>query len=198
MKNKTGAMEMTVGTIVTIVLLMSALVLGLILTKTIFTNTTDNVNTINDQVKGEIQNLFGSEGKKLIVGLGGQSTATVRQGTDNFGIPFGFAPDNPNAWGLNRDGCKYDIQVSPSSSKDACTNNGWTNPLADIFPGTSNIKFDEVDSNVGYALIKVNVPASMPPCKQRFNVLVKCVGAQYSSETTTGAFEIDVIKKGIF
>jgi len=38
--NKKGYIEMTVGTIVTIVLVMSALVLGLVLTKTIFSDKT--------------------------------------------------------------------------------------------------------------------------------------------------------------
>jgi hypothetical protein len=191
-RDKKAAMEMTVGTIVTIVLLMSALVLGLILTRSIFKSTTENVDTIDAQLKGEIQNLFGSEGKKLIIGLGGESTATIKQGTDSFGIPFGFAP---RAWGANKDGCKYNIELAPTTSNKACTRNGWTSPKDNIFPGTANQGFD-VDGSVGYALMKIDIPVTIPPCQQRFTILVKCNG--YVGETTTSTFDINVIKKGLF
>jgi hypothetical protein len=193
-KNKKGAMEMTVGTIVTIVLLMSALVLGLILTKTIFTKTTENIGTIDDQVKGEIKNLFAEDNTNLVVGLGGQNSATVKQGTDNFGIPFGFSPTNPQIWGVNKDGCKYNIEVV--NQANYCINKGWTNVENSIITGITNVKFDQVDSTNGYALIKISVPADVSPCLQRFSIVVKC--AADTKETTTGYFDLEIIKKGLF
>jgi len=195
-RDKKAAMEMTVGTIVTIVLLMSALVLGLILTRTIFVKTTDNVDSIDNQLKGEIQNLFGSQGKKLVIGLGGESTAIVKQGTDSFGIPFAFAPDDTRLWGTNKDGCKYSILLPGQvTSNKACTKNGWTTPLADVYPGTSNMIFD-VDDNVGYALIKIDIPEEISPCTQTFTIIVKCAGD--AAETTTSTFDVEVIRKGLF
>ncbi len=193
---KRAAMEMSVGTIVTIVLLMSALVLGLVLTRNIFTSTTDNVDTIDDQLKDEIQNLFGSGGKKLVVGLGGESTATVKQGTENFGVPFAFAPDKPQVWGVNRNGCKYSISLAPTTSNKACTKNGWTRPLDDIYPGVTNVDFRDVEDGIGYALIQVDVPLEISPCTQTFTILVKCEGDV--SETTTSSFDLSIIKKGLF
>jgi len=193
-KNKKAAMEMTVGTIVTIVLLMSALVLGLILTKTIFVNTTENVNTINDQVKNEIKNLFAEDNTKLVVGLGGQNTAKVKQGTANFGIPFGFSPTDPLVWGANKRGCTYDVKADEQTTY--CIKNGWPSVGNSIITGTINVIFDQVDSTNGYALIKITVPEDTPPCLQRFRVIVKCTG--YPAETTTGYFDLDVIKKGLF
>jgi hypothetical protein len=196
MKNKRAAMEMTVGTIVTIVLLMSALVLGLILTKTIFKNTTDSVNSINDQMKTEINDLFEQdESKSIIVGLGGESTATVKQGTESFGIPFAFSPTNPQIWGSDNKGCLYNIEVAQASSSDACTKNGWTNPTADVFPGVTNQRFDEVYSNNGFALLKVSIPESIPPCTQRFQITVKC--SKDTSETSSSFFDIKVVKRGL-
>ena len=50
-KNKHAAMEMSVGTIVTIVLLMAVLVLGLVLVRTIFKNSTESIDSIDEQVK---------------------------------------------------------------------------------------------------------------------------------------------------
>ena len=48
MKNhKRAAMEMSVGTIVTIVLLMTVLIMGLVLTRTIFKSSVENINGID-------------------------------------------------------------------------------------------------------------------------------------------------------
>lgn len=193
---KRAAMEMSVGTIVTIVLLMSALVLGLVLTRSIFTTTSDSVDSIDDQVKGEIQNLFGSEGEKLVVSLGGKNTATVKQGEENFGIPFGFAPDNPQAWGLDKHNCRYSIKANPGSGY--CSSKGWANPEKDIITGSKDVIFDSVDQTSGYALMKITVPESCPPCLQRFSITVTCSGSQFSRETTTGYFDLEVVKKGLF
>jgi hypothetical protein len=194
MTNKKGAMEMTVGTIVTIVLLMSALVLGLILTRSIFKSSTENVQIIDDQVKGEINNLFADGDKKLVVGLGGQNTAKVKQGTANFGIPFGFSPTNPSVWGTNKEGCKYSLEVVDQNNY--CIKKGWASVKTNsIITGMTNVIFDEVDSTNGYALIKISVPEDVSPCLQRFRIIVKC--SADSKETTTGYFDLDVIKKGL-
>jgi len=192
-RNKRAAMEMTVGTIVTIVLLMSALVLGLILTKNIFSSTTENVDTIDDQVKGEINNLFSDENSNLVVELGGQNTATVKQGTTSFGIPFGFSPTEPKAWGSSNTGCRYTINIVNQAGY--CINEGWENAEDDVLTGINSVEFDEVDSSNGYALIKINIPEDLAPCLQRFKITVKCAG--YADETITSYFDLEVIKKGL-
>jgi hypothetical protein len=217
-RNKKGAMEMTVGTIVTIVLLMSALVLGLILTKTIFTKTTENVQNIDAQVKGEINDLFGEEGTGFVIRLGNQNTAKVKQGTLNFGIPIGFSPTAPAAWGTNKDNCKYNI--TPINSPQYCIQKGWNNICSvpsgspadtaiSVKTGCGNtgsgasagIPFETYDNGNGYSLIKIDIPANVPPCLQRFSITVTCgkIGStDYSSETVKGAFDIEILKKGIF
>ncbi len=195
-RDKKAAMEMSVGTIVTIVLLMSVLVLGLVLIRTIFTSTSESVDQIDDQVKDEIQNLFGSSGKKLIVGLGSKNTATVKQGTKGFGIPIAFAPDKPSLWGPNRNGCNFSIVVEEATSNRACMKNGWTNPLKDIYPGVKDITFGDVEEGIGTKLIQIDVPLEVSPCTQTFKVVVKCGGDPL--ETTTSSFDIVVIKRGLF
>jgi len=56
-KNKKGAMEMSVGTIVTIVLLMSVLVLGVFLVQKIFQSSTNVVDQVDQQVQNQINQL---------------------------------------------------------------------------------------------------------------------------------------------
>jgi hypothetical protein len=201
MRNKKGAMEMTVGTIVTIVLLMSALVLGLILTKTIFTKTTENVQNIDAQVKGEINDLFGEDGTGFVIRLGNQNTAKIKQGTPNFGVPIGFSPTVPTVWGTSHNACTYTI--TPFTGAQYCQGKGWTNictpvATASVKTGCTNIQFNEFSNNNGYALIKIDIPETVPPCLQRFTIEVKCTGVGGDAEYTKASFDIEVLKKGIF
>ena len=67
MKTKKAAMEMSVGTIVTIVLLMSVLILGIFLVQKIFSSSTNAIDTIDNEVQNQITQLFSDEGNKLAV-----------------------------------------------------------------------------------------------------------------------------------
>ena len=193
-KNKKAAMEMSVGTIVTIVLLMAVLVLGLTLTRVIFRGATESVNDLNQGVKQEINDLFGEENKNIVVGLGSQKSAKVKQGTENFGIPLGFAPDDPSSWGTNKRGCIYNIVAVDQPSY--CIRKGWSNPAGNVLTGVRDVTFDEIDDNNGYALIKLDIPEDIPPCLQRFQVDVGCAG--HLDEYVKTYFDIEVIKKGLF
>jgi len=67
MENKRAAMEMTVGTIVTIVLLMAALVLGLVLVQKVFGVATNAIDSVDSQVQNELSNTFEDQGGKIAV-----------------------------------------------------------------------------------------------------------------------------------
>ena len=58
LNSKKGAIELSMTTVVVIVLAMTMLILGLTLIRTIFTGAQYNVQSINDKVRGEINSLF--------------------------------------------------------------------------------------------------------------------------------------------
>ena len=182
------------STIVILVLAMSMLVLGIILVRNIFTSATDSVGTIDDQVKNEINNLFGTGNNKIAVSLGSQNTAKIKQGTENFGVAFGFSPDDPAAWGANLDGCTYTVTAVDQTTY--CIKKGWTTPAKAIKTGDDGVAFDETVPPNGYALMKIDIPETVPECLQRFSILVECTG--HPLEKTSTYFDIEVIKKGIF
>jgi hypothetical protein len=190
--NKKGAMEMSVGTIVTIVLLMSMLVLGLVLIQSIFRGATQSVNTINTQVQSEIDNLFNDGSQELVVSLGTEQTADVKQGTRNFGFVIGLSPDDPTY--LMRGECTYDIDVSNTGTYCSKLQGYTTAEIKKwITSGTSNVKFSKREKGIGYDLITLNIPDSIPVCTQRFTIDVEC-----PDDYTAGTwFNINVIKKGI-
>lgn len=86
-KNNKGAMEMSVGTIVTIVLLMTVLVLGIFLIQKVFRTGTGAVDAIDSQVNAEINKLFSEEDARLII-FPNSGVVDVSRGGDK---PSGFA-----------------------------------------------------------------------------------------------------------
>lgn len=90
-KNKKAAMEMSVGTIVTIVLLVSVLVLGLVLISNIFVGANESVSTIDEKIKSEINNIFSSEGARVAI-YPSDRKVKLKQGTQSEG--FALAINN--------------------------------------------------------------------------------------------------------
>jgi len=86
-RNKKAAIELSMSTIVILVLAMSMLILGLVLIRTIFTGATGNVATMNEKVKGEISKLF-EEDTRTVINLP-NGLAAMKQG-EQFGVSFGI------------------------------------------------------------------------------------------------------------
>ena len=84
--NKKAAIELSVSSIVVIVIAMTMLILGLVLVRTIFSGAQENVKEINDEVKNQIGKLFEEEGGKTMVYLSGHK-AEIKQGKD-WGVAF--------------------------------------------------------------------------------------------------------------
>jgi len=177
--------------IIIISVILVVLILGLIITKHFFVRSTSNINSINNELLNKMSNLI-EQDEKLVIALGNQNTATVKKGTDGFGVPIGFAPDNSSAWGTSKKGCKYNIKAELDECINCCINQGWNNPENDIYPGTRNMLFDQIQDGKGYALIKINIPKDIEPCIQSFAVTVNC--DTYPNETVTNYFGIQVIK----
>ena len=184
---------MSVGTMVTIVLLVTVLILGLTLVRGIFSGATDSIDSINEQVKSEIDNLFNTEQKEIVVSLGAKQSANVKRGTQNFGFVFAYYPDDPTD--LMNDKCYYNIEASDTG--EYCSKmSGWNvNKVEDwIVSGTNKVNFDRLEKDTGYALVTLSIPESIPTCEQKFYLEINCPG----STPSKSFFQINVIKKGIF
>lgn len=123
MRSKRAAMEMSVGTIVTIVLLMSVLVLGIFLIQRIFWGSQDAVTAINDQVQNEINKLFSEEGKMVVI-YPGNRNIKIDKGDDT---PAGFAFSINNK---DVESHSYAYTVSASEGYDYAGKCGSTMTLA--------------------------------------------------------------------
>ena len=84
-KDKKAAMEMSIGTIVTIVLLVSVLVLGLVLIRSIFTSAKGVVDLTDQELRKKIGEIF-TEDKKLAVYPTSRRLEIPQGDIDGFGI----------------------------------------------------------------------------------------------------------------
>lgn len=184
MKEKTGK----AGKIILIVAVVIVILIGIWLSRPIYPRCgyVSNVQTIDEQTKGDIDNILAESDTKLIVGL--SHTWNIMQGTNDFGIPIAFAPNNSHAWGANNEGCKYSMKFVESNcmNKDRIL----------IKNGMSNVTFGGVMDSIGYSLIKLDVSKKAELCTQRFIITVNCDG--YPNETTSTNVDLHILKKKLF
>jgi hypothetical protein len=151
--------------------------------------TPTSVDAFDEEVITGINNLFELDSsKKLVIGLGGSKMIEVKEGTDNFEVPLGFSPTNPDAWGIAETRCKYTVNIINQAGY--CVNAGWKSPQEDVISGVNSVVFDEVRNSRGYAMIKINVSENIAPCTQRFKITVKCKGF---TEATKDYFDLNVV-----
>lgn len=186
-QNKKAAIELSIGTIVVIVLAMSMLILGLVLVRNIFTGATDNVSELNDKVKDEIRSLFQDEDQRVIIRLT-QDTAKIKQGTE-LGIAFGIkniksgSPDSSTfryIVELDDDAIQKNCGVSPQTAQNWVRFGSGT---MSISPG--QIEFDR---------IVFEIPEDAPLCTTKYRI--KIVDTQAPSSTYANPALIIKIESG--
>lgn len=182
MRNKRGAIEMSIGTIVIIVLAMSMLILGMILVKNIFVGASDNVLQMNDKVKDQINKLF-VEDKRTVIYLPNQ-IAKIKQNED-WGVAFGIK--NLARGTVETGRFHYDVIVSDPDVRQKCgvderTIESWirTGRADDmvIAPGQSY-----------FGIVRFLIPENAPLCTVRFHIDVTMDNQPYA----TDFFDIEVL-----
>lgn len=88
---KTGAMEMSVGTLVTIVLLMLVMVMGIYLIMQIGKSAKGAIDLTDQQLKDQINKLFSNDESKKLVIYPDTETIEIKKGAED---AFGFAIRN--------------------------------------------------------------------------------------------------------
>lgn len=155
---------MSVGTIVTIVLLMTVLILGLVLIRGIFKGQIDNIGAIDQSVKNEINKLFSEDSSRKMVIYPATREISVKKGEAG---GFGFSIRNL----LSSDGSfSYEVTFSESSC-------GITKEEAEelIILGSSGQNINLGSGNVleDPILVKFEIPENLPLCKIRYNLDVR-------------------------
>ena len=160
--NSKGAMEMSIGTIVTIVLLMSVLVLGLFFVQKIFSSGSNAIDSIDNQVQNEITKLFSEDGKSLAIYPSSQDV-TVKRGD----TPKGFAFSIKNA-DVESHSYVYTLSAPENDNFDykAQCGSTMTKEKAESYllltGGKISLGAGSTPSNP--ELVRFKVPETAPPC----------------------------------
>ena len=149
---------MSVGTIVTIVLLMTVLILGLVLVRTIFTGSVDAIKGINQGIKAEIQKIFNQDNLKKMVVYPDVPVMTIKKGSDDFG--FGFAIRN-----LNEESSSFSYDISATDT--SCPNSmrlDAADKLISVRKEGNNIEIPASSIMENPIFVPFNIPETAPAC----------------------------------
>jgi len=176
--SKKGAMEMSMGTIVTIVLLVSVLVMGIFFIQRISKSATGVIDLTDQQLRNEINKLF-SEETKLSVYPGTRLVEIKQETTD--GVGFGIRNLLTGQAGTKT--FSYEVVVADS---DADLNNKCgidkTTALSWIVTGKSETSIPIPSGDYSVQKVLFEIPTGSPLCTIRYRVNVNAEGTAYATD----------------
>lgn len=184
-KNKKAAIELSMSTIVILVLAMTMLILGIVLVNKIFGGATNNVDTMNQKVKDQISKLF-AEDTKLVINLP-NGIAKMTPGED-FGISFGVRNK------ASTQEFKWTVKINDEDIKAKCGISKEDTIMKWITGGRTG-KTDIVSGDQYEDIIRFNVPEGaindISKCVIRFKLVVE---QEDGSAYATAPFDVSFVK----
>ncbi len=168
-KDRKAAMEMSVGTIVTIVLLMSVLILGIFLVQKIFSSSTNAIDTIDNEVQNQINQLFKDDNAKTAI-YPPSNDINVKKGED----PKGFAFSVRNN-GVEEAEFSYTLEAA-DISKCGST---MTEEKANSYLLAGDKTFNIGPGDMRNKLVRFDVPEDAPPCTIVYQLEIQKAGVSY-------------------
>ena len=179
---KKGAIELSIGTIVIIVLAMSMLILGMVLIKNIFTGSNQNILSLNDKVKDKIGSMF-VEDRKTVVYLTNQK-ADIKQNED-WGIPI--AVMNTQKGTSESSTFSYEVTVADPDVRTKCNLGEKDIEKWIVARRTDSFKLGPGENSI--RIVRFLIPDNGPLCTVSFNIEFKKDNAHYA----TDFFDIEVV-----
>ncbi len=173
MRHKKAAMEMSMGVIVTIILLVSVLILGIFLVQKIFSSATSAVELSDQAITNELNKLF-SEDKKVAI-----YPPTRRLEIDieeDSGV--GIVIKNLIRGGTGNERFGYDVQVADTGDcrETAEQIARW------MVIGDSRTGIAIPSGEPSVQRVEFRIPTGTSLCRARFSVEVNVDGTPYQSE----------------
>lgn len=156
---------MSVGTIVTIVLLMTVLILGLVLVRTIFRGSVENINSIDQSVKNEINKLFTEDNSRKVVVYPATREISLAKGDEG---GFGFSIRNTEA---SDDTFTYTVSVNEIPTDCQMTQQQAESLI--ILGKTGSVLIPSGDSLENPVLVKFSIGDSASICNIRYGLNIK-------------------------
>ena len=175
MKNNKAAIELSIGTIVIIVLAMSMLILGLVLVKNIFSGSSEAVTNINKGVINEINSLFTKADTRLAI-YPTTARITLTQGQKDGG--FAFSVKNND---VKEAKFSYSVEVDPDFLIQKQCNMGKREADDWLILSSGSVTIPPGRSMNEPELILFTIPETAPPCTIPYNMVIKKDTSVYDS-----------------
>lgn len=184
--NKSGALELSVSTIVVVVLSVTLLIMGMVLVRNIMCSATGLTDDINTKVQGQIEALFGAQsGEVACIGAGSDAVQMVpgKVNTVYCGIN---APRR----------AEYKIELVevtsvPSGIQASQVKNSWFITSADMAVVSPGDKSPQ-------KFLRVNVPDDAPEGRLVMRVSIsKREGSEAFQQVRTQTLDFDIRREGL-
>ena len=175
-KNTKGAMEMSVGTIVTIVLLMSVLVLGIFFIQKIFKSSNGALDLTDQQLQDQLQALY-SNGQDNLAVLPQSRTLDISPGdVDAFGVGVKNTERGGDSISFG-----YKVEASGDDNKKNC---GRTNEILNTYirQGSSEEGIVLSPGSTASRKVRIEIPQGAPLCLVRYKITVLKEGTPLNSD----------------
>ena len=172
--NRKGAIELSMTTVVVIVLAMTMLALGLTLVRTLFTGAIYTAGTLNDQVKNQINQIFQSETTRVGI-ISEQGQLNPARGKDQC-VWWAIVADT---------GGKYDYSFTVDPAECAQTAKGYhltKQMIESWFIDLKGSKSLAANDRQQYCL-PLNIPRNAPSCLFKVDLETKKDMVIYGSST---------------
>lgn len=159
-KSKRAAMEMSMGTVVTIILLVSVLVLSLVMIKNIFGGGNNAITSMNNQLSSKVNQLFSDGKTRRVAILPDSRKILVKRGKTP---PEGFAFSIHND---AKEGKSFNYTVTASNVAD-CNGQITLDDANSYIIGKSTaapINLGGGQNLENAILVLFDVPKNAPPC----------------------------------
>lgn len=197
--NKKAAFELSITTMIVIVLAVVMLIMGLILIRNIFGGATESIDTLSEKTRAEINKIFTDENKKIVVFLGQDKTAKIKAGTENFGIAIG-AKSVTGSKVEDYSDLQYKLMLD-DATRENCFNTIGQSQTTSLFKQNLDewLNFDAFQGDSAQAIVQMGIPEGTTLCTQKVNILVRDRSVNTEGEIVGGDFFIvQIIRKGVF
>ena len=186
--DKRGGFELSVTTLVIIVIAVVLLILGLAFLRRIFGVATESVSVLDEQVKNKLKTMFGEEVGNIVVY---NPEVNIKPGTNGFRMAVGGRTWTGNT--IEDDHLSFEVTVDnvncPGNPED------W---VLDPEPGSGYPHgpedFDAIDVDKGFVDIILNIPEGTPQCTFKIRFGIKDKDGNTARKTIT----VHVIRRGFF
>lgn len=167
--DKKGAMELSVGTIVVIVLMMTVLVLGIFFIQKIFSTGSNAVDSIDSAIQSEIEKLFGGDSDREFVIYPTSRRITLEQGSSNKGFAFSIRNIESTPATFSWEVSATDVSKCPGVTEEMATD--W------VLGGTGSVENLASGAILEARLVTLIIPQSAPLCTLDYTLTIQRGGA---------------------